>query len=212
MKKIIKKLTVVLCLSVCFCFHAFAQSQEAQQLLLNVEKLAQLKQILKDMYKGYEIVSKGYTTIKNISQGNFNLHKLFLDGLMQVRPIVKKYKRVIDIIESQGQIVKEYKSAFNRFKESNQFNINEINYMSQVYTSLLDRSLQSLNELLMVITANQLRMSDDERLAAIDKIFAGMEDKLSFLRNFNRSTTVLTMQRGKESIDTKVSKQLYGVH
>jgi hypothetical protein len=39
-----------------------------------------------------------------------------------------------------------------------------------------------------------------------------MEDKLSFLRNFNRSTTVLAMQRGKETIDTKVSQQLYGVH
>lgn len=30
-----------------------AQSQEAQQLLLNVEKLSQLKNILADMKKGY---------------------------------------------------------------------------------------------------------------------------------------------------------------
>ena len=84
--------------------------------------------------------------------------------------------------------------------------------MSGVYTRLLDKSLQDLNELLLVTTANQLRMSDEERLAAIDKIFAGMDDKLSFLRSFNRSTTVLGMQRGRESIDTKVSQQLYGVH
>jgi uncharacterized protein (UPF0297 family) len=190
----------------------FSQTDEAQQLLLNVEKLAQLKQILKDMYKGYEIVSKGYNTIKNISEGNFDLHKVFLDGLMQVSPIVKKYKRVIDIIDRQGQIVKEYKSAFSRFRNSGQFNLSEINYMSQVYTSLLEKSLQGLNELLMVITANQLRMSDEERLAAIDKIFAGMEDKLSFLRSFNRSTSVLAMQRGREAIDTKISQQIYGVH
>ena len=207
-----KKYIMIFCFAFSFCFHAAAQPQEAQQLLLNVEKLAQLKQILKDMYNGYEVVSKGYNTIKNISEGNFDLHKVFLDGLMQVSPVVKKYKRVIDIIEKQGLIVKEYKSGFSRFKKTGQFNLTEINYMSGVYTSLLDRSLQGLNELLMVITANQLRMNDEERLAAIDQIFAGMEDKLSFLRSFNRSTAVLAMQRWREAIDTKVSQQLYGVH
>jgi len=207
-----KKYIMIFCFAFSFCFQAAAQSQEAQQLLLNVQKLAQLKQILKDMYKGYEVVSKGYNTIKNISEGNFDLHKVFLDGLMKVSPVVKNYKRVIDIIEKQGLIVKEYKSAFSRLKKTGQFNLTEINYMSGVYTRLLDRSLQDLNELLMVTTANQLRMSDEERLAAIDKIFAGMEDKLSFLRSFNRSTTVLAMQRGREAIDTKVSQQLYGVH
>ena len=191
---------------------AFSQSDEAQQLLLDVEKLTQLKQILKDLYKGYEVVSKGYNTIKNISQGNFNLHKTFLDGLMEISPAVKKYKRIVDIISLQGMLVKEYKNAFNRFKKSYLFNIKEIDYMGVVYKNLFDKSLQSLDELLMVITANQLRMSDDERFAAIDRIFKEMQDKLSFLRNFNRSTTVLAMQRGKETIDTKVSQQLYGVH
>jgi archaellum component FlaC len=195
------------------CFTpAFSQSQEAQQLLLNVEKLTQLKQILKDLYKGYEVVSKGYNTIKDISQGNFNLHKAFLDGLMEVSPAVKKYKRIVDIISLQARLVNEYKSAFSRFKKSNFFSLKEIDYMGGVYKNLFDKSLQSLDELLMVITANNLRMSDDERFAAIDKIFNDMEDKLSFLRNFNHSTTVLAMQRGKETIDTKLSQQLYGVH
>ncbi len=69
-----------------------AQSEEAQQLLLNVEKLAQFKQILSDMKKGYQIISTGYSTIKNLSQGNFNLHKIYLDGLMMVSPTVKNIK------------------------------------------------------------------------------------------------------------------------
>ena len=64
-----------------------AQSTEIQQLLLNVEKLAQLKKILGNMKKGYEIISTGYNTIKDISKGNFNLHEAFLDALMQVSPM-----------------------------------------------------------------------------------------------------------------------------
>src|ERR1700730_18790216 len=78
-----------------------AQTQEAQQLLLNWEKLTQLKSVLKNMYEGYRIVSKGYNTIKDISQGNFTLHQVFLDGLLEVSPAVRKYKRVFDIINYQ---------------------------------------------------------------------------------------------------------------
>ncbi len=41
-----KKYIMIFCFSLGFCFQASAQSPEAQQLLLNVEKLARLKQIL----------------------------------------------------------------------------------------------------------------------------------------------------------------------
>lgn len=188
-----------------------AQSQEIQQLALNIEKLTQLKKILNNMYEGYQTVSKGYNTIKDISQGNFNLHQVFLDKLLQVSPSVRNYKRVADIIGYQSQIVKEYKAAFNRFKASNLFNTTEVNYMDGIYTDLFSKSLQNLDEMAMVITAGKLRMSDDERMAAIDRIYNDMGEKLSFLRSFNKGTNILAVQRGRESLDIKVSKQLNGL-
>ncbi|MFZ1527636.1 MAG: TerB family tellurite resistance protein [Ferruginibacter sp.] len=189
----------------------YAQSTEAQQLLLNVEKLAQLKKILSNMKKGYEIVSTGYNTIKDISQGNFNLHDAFLNALLQVSPTVKKYKRVADIISCQSQIVKEYRSAFNRFKSTNLFNSSEITYMEDVYKNLFNKSLQNLDELGMVLTAGKLRMSDDERIAAIDRIYKDISDKLVFLRSFNNEGSVLAVQRGREMVDTKLSEKLNGL-
>ncbi|WP_240377739.1 hypothetical protein [Arachidicoccus soli] len=70
---------------------AQSQSQEVQELLLDVTKLEQFKQILKDMKSGYTLVMQGYTTVRDISKGDFNLHKVFLDGLMAVSPTVRKY-------------------------------------------------------------------------------------------------------------------------
>ncbi len=189
----------------------YAQSTEAQQLLLNVEKLAQLKKILSNMKKGYEIVSTGYNTIKDISQGNFNLHDAFLNALLQVSPTVRQYKRVADIISCQSQIVKEYRSAFNRFKSTNLFNSSEITYMEDVYKNLFNKSLQNLDELGMVLTAGKLRMSDDERIAAIDRIYKDISDKLIFLRSFNNEGSVLAVQRGREMVDTKLSEKLNGL-
>lgn len=191
--------------------NATAQSAEVQQLLLNIQKLAQLKKILSNMKTGYQIVSGGYNSIKDISKGNFNLHQTFLDGLMQVSPAVKKYKRIGEIISMQGQLVKEYKSAFRRFEASNLFNENEMTYMKNVYANLFNKSLQNLEELSMIVTAGKLRMSDDERLNAIDKIFNDAGDKLIFLRIFNKENNVLAIQRGREMVDTEVSKKLNGL-
>ncbi len=188
---------------------AKAQAKEIAQLALNIEKLAQFKQILSDLKKGYEILSGGYNTIKNISEGNFKLHKVFLDGLLEVNPAIKKYRRVADIVDYQVRIVKECKTAFNRFKENDWFNPEEINYISKVYNNLFNLSLKNLDDLFTVITVSDLRMSDDERLAAIDKIYLDMQDKLQFLRSFNSSTSVLALQRAKEKQDLDRVKSLY---
>lgn len=186
-----------------------AQSQEMQQLLLNIEKLAQFRQILSDMKKGYEILHGGYNTVKDLSQGNFSLHKTFIDALMQVSPTVKKYRRIGEIINYQILLVKEYKLSFKRFRDSNHFDEKEIRYIEKVYDHLFKQSLRNLDELTTVITANKLRMSDDERLESIDRICADMQDKVVFLRNFNASTAVLTVQRSKERNDVQSLRTIY---
>ncbi|RXM42749.1 TerB family tellurite resistance protein [Flavobacterium sp. YO64] len=185
---------------------SMGQSAEIQQLILNIEKLSQFKKILSDMKKGYELLSGGYKTVKDMTEGNFSLHKTFLDALMQVSPAVKNYKRVAEIVDYQFSIVKESRNGMNRFIKSGNFSGQEINYFEKVYGNLLNQSLRNLDELTMVITADKLRMSDDERLKAVDDIYEQMQDKLLFLRNFNTTSNVLALQRAKEKNDVYVSK------
>ena len=59
-------------------------------------------------------------------------------------------------------------------------------------------------------TAGKLKMSDDERLNAIDRIYIDIGDKLVFLRTFNKENNMLAIQRGREMVNTKVSKKLNG--
>lgn len=200
-----KKLLLIGCLSF-FFISTKAQTAEAEQLLLDWEKLTQFKKILQNMYDGYKILYKGYNTVKDISKGSFDLHKSFLDALLEVSPAVKKYKRIADIISYQLKIVKEYKSAFNQFKEDKSFAPEEIDYMSRVYSNLLNRSLKSLEELLMIISSGTLRMSDDERLQAIDKIYNSIVDQFSFLKDFNNSTAILSLQRKSEQTEVEMSR------
>jgi hypothetical protein len=188
-----------------------AQGQELQQLLLNIEKLTQLKSILTDMKTGYQIYQRGYSTISSLSQGNFNLHDVYLNGLLQINPAVKTYGRVAEIISQQASLLSEYKKAYSRFRQSGSFSGGELDYMGKVYSQLVKQSLDNINELTNILTASKLRMSDDERIRAIDRIYASSTDKLQFLRYFNRNGVLLSLQRTKETGDAISLKKLYGI-
>lgn len=192
--------------------NSFGQVVEIQQLILNWEKLRQLEEILDNMYRGYKILDKGYTTIKNIAEGNYTIHQLFLDGLLAVNPTVRNYHRIPNIIGYQKLLIKEYRRAYDRFRQDPNFTLDELEYLGSVYRFLFDASIRNIDELLMVITASQLRMSDAERMQAIDRIFFDMEDKVIFLRSFNSNTQLLAIQRAKSRNDVKTMRQLYGIN
>jgi hypothetical protein len=210
-----KKFLLALCLGGALAVPATvgAQSlaQDVEQLALDYQKLSQLKKILSDMYTAYTVVSKGYNDIKGIAQGNFNLHQAFLDALLAVSPVVRDYVKVANIINNEAELVKEYKAAAKYFSSTGRFSSAELDYVNTMYGNLLNGSLRNLDELAMVITAGQMRMSDAERLAAIDRIDRDMTDKLTFLRTFNNSGAIQAGQRGVEQNDIGTMGSLYGI-
>jgi hypothetical protein len=199
--------TVLLCTTV--TKQVKAQSDDMVQLILDIEKLTQLKGILTDMKTGYDIINGGYNEVKQIASGNVNVHTVFLNGLLAINPEIAKYGRVADIVLKQGYIVTEYQRYYSQFRNGGTFNSDEIAYMANVYTTLLQQSLQNLSQLTDVLAAGKLRMSDDDRLKAIDRIYADTDDKLTFLRSFDQQTAVLAAQRQHELNNYSTLQKLY---
>lgn len=188
---------------------ARAQSSDMIQLILDIEKLTQLKSILTDMKTGYDIVNGGYNQVKQIAGGNFSIHSVFLNGLLAVNPGIAKYGRVADIVLDQAAIVSEYSRYYRYFKNGGNFNPDEIGYMANVYNELLQESLSNLDQLTSILAAGKLRMSDDERIKAIDRIYTSTADQLQFLRHFNRQANLLAAERQKEQHEITVTQKLY---
>ena len=63
----------------------------------------------------------------------------------------------------------------------------------------------------MVITSGKLRMSDDERLQAIDRVYTNVVDQYSFLNEFNNNTAILSLQRKSELAEIKMSRIINGI-
>ncbi len=200
---------LLFCLSL---LSANAQRDEGEQLLLNWEKLQTLEQMLDNMYTSYKILERGYRTIKDVSEGNYKLHEAFLDGLMAINPAVRNYRRIPLIIDYQKLLVSEYKRAYERFKADPHFTASELQYLASVYTHLFRASTRNIDDLITIITATKLRMTDEERMRAIDRIFYNLEGELGFLRSFNSNTQLLAIQRARSANDVKTIRLLYGVN
>lgn len=209
--KSLRRYGTTLFLVLCFAIKAQAQSDELQQLLLNIEKLTQFKAILSDMKKGYQIYQQGYSSISNLSKGNFNLHHIYLTGLMSVNPAVRNNPRVNQIISQQQDIIREYKRYASLFRQSGTFSLKELDYITNVYNQLVKQSDANIDDLASVTTAGQLRMSDDDRLRGIDRIYSSSSDQLQFLRSFNRQAVMLSLHRSKDLNDTRLLKRLYSL-
>jgi hypothetical protein len=211
-----KRLTIIAALTAAF-IPAFPRMSRGQtiaqcieQLALDYQKLSGMKQVLSQLYTDYHILAKGYNAVREVSQGNFDLHKTFLDGLLLVSPVVRQYPRIRDIIRNQSQLLSGYHAAWSSFRTGGHFSPDELNYMLGVYNDLVTASLKTLSDLVMVLSDGGMRMSDAERLAAIDRIYAGSRSQLDFLNSFNDQSYRLAFQRSMEDNDRRTLKTLYG--
>lgn len=191
--------------------HPQTLAQDIQQLTLDYQKLAQLKQMLQNMYTAYAQIEQGYEQVKSIAAGNFNLHKAFLDALLAVSPVVREDLKVQRVIDNETELVKEYQAAKTWMGGSGRFTASELEYFNALYGGLLNGSLRNLDELAMILTAGELRMSDAGRLAAIDRIDHDMTDKLDFLRSLHNTGAIQAGQRALESNDIGAMKGLLGI-
>jgi len=188
-----------------------AQSYELARLMLDIEKLSQLKSILSDLYKGYAILKTGYTSIKGIAEGNYNLHKAFLDGLLEVSPAIQSYEKISDIVDLQAKIFSTCKSSLSRYRKSPRLNPDELEYIAEVYGHLGDKTARCLEKLIQVLSPGKLRMNDAERLRAIEGIDLDTRDQWSFLSRFRNRTDILEMSRTAQDQDVQTLRDLRGI-
>lgn len=189
----------------------FGQSFDAEQLLLDVQKLSVLKQELQDLKDGYQVLDAGYSAIRDIAQGSFSLHKTFLDGLLLVSPAVRNYPRVADIVKLQLAIVSQYQVSWPWFQQNSGLGTAEIGLIGQIYSNLMAASLQDLSDLTTVLTDGTMRSSDAERIRQIDHIYKSLLEKAVFMNRWSNATTLLAMQRQGATDEDQTLRQLYGI-
>lgn len=188
--------------------HVYAQKPKHKRL---IEQIAALQVYIGYAQQGYTIANKGLTTVRNIKNGDFNLHRDFISSFSKVNPKIKSYTKIADIIALQIRIIKETKECLRGVKDAKQFSRAEIDHCSMVFENVFNSSLENIEQLLAIISDGELQMKDDERLKRIAALYADMQDKYAFSSSYSEEMAVLTVQRMQHRADIQLSKRLNGL-
>ncbi len=149
--------------------------------------------------------------ITNWVEKQRTLYKDYFDELWKVKSTISYYHRIKEITEKQVRLVDEYKRAWTLFKQDKHFTADELSYIGQVYTGILDGSVKNMDQLFLVINSFSTQMSDAKRLEIINSAADQVETNYNDLTAFNQQNILLSMKRAKGKRDVEVIKQLYGL-
>jgi predicted transcriptional regulator YheO len=140
------------------------------------------------------------------------LYKDYFNELWQVKSIVSYYHRIKEISEKQIGLVQEYKRAWALFKQDKHFTPDELIYMGQVYTGILNESVKNLEQLSLVVNSFSTQMTDAKRLEIVNTAADGTETAYNDLKAFNQQNILLSLQRAKDQNEVEAIKKFYGLN
>ena len=183
-------------------------NQKKTQIKYLTQQIAALQIYIGYAKKGYEIAGSGITSIKDIKNGEFNLHTSFIKSLKTVNPnLTKDNSKIADIISFQSSINK----SFAHIKNLQLLTSNQRDYINNVKDLIEKQCDKDLEELLLVITSGKVEMKDDERIERLDKVFESMRDKSAFAQSFCNDVIMLAKEIEDVQNDAITGGKLNGI-
>ncbi|MFL5738913.1 MAG: conjugal transfer protein TraI [Flavisolibacter sp.] len=139
------------------------------------------------------------------------LYQDYFDELWKVKDVVAYYHKVKEISEKQVALVKSYKKTFQAIEADKHFSAEEILYMGQVYTGIIEESLKNLELVSLVISSFTSHMSDAKRIELMDQAAEGISKNYDDLRIFNSQNLQLSLARAQDAQEIQDVRRLYGI-
>lgn len=149
--------------------------------------------------------------IKDWVEKQRKLYDDYFQELRKVKAALAYYSRIKDIIERQVQMINEYKGAWALFKQDKNFTADELDYIYNIYSGMMDESLKSIDQLFLVVNAFTTQMTDAKRLEIINTVSDNLEQQYVDLKDFNNQNKMLSIQRASERGEIEYVRRLYGL-
>lgn len=204
-----KMIFLILCVG--YSITAFSQLQDIKQLQLDLEKLVQMKAMLSNMYNGYATLTSGYKQVTGLAKGNFDLHKTWLDQLLQVAPQVRKYPIIQIILDKQSSVLAEAATAYTAYIRSGLLVPKELSAIKNRFDQFKSLIARKLDQLTIVLTPGILRMSDQERINTIDRIDKDVGEAVTLVMAEVKEQNAVVAERVQQKKDIGAMRAWYGL-
>lgn len=188
-------------------WNEFFRQKKTQRRYL-ARQIAALKLYGDCLEKGYEIARGGLSLVRDVTGGEFSLHKDYFSSLGAISPAVKQSSDILAIIALQRDIVGTLKAASG----SDYLHPSDKEFIDNVREALLEATLDDLDQLLLVVTADQLELTDGQRLQQLKNILYNIRRKAALARELAGHVELLVRQRKREQANTEVLNKIYGLN
>lgn len=138
-------------------------------------------------------------------------YREYYEELAKIKAIISYYQRIRDITQKQVRLVNEYQHAWQLIQQDDHFTPDEIEYMSEVYSGILEESLNNIDQIMLIVQSFTTTMSDAKRLEIINNAADQVDANYDDLMRFNQQNVLLSLSRAKTSIEVQTVKKLYGL-
>lgn len=116
------------------------------------------------------------------------LFQEYYDRLWEVKSYIDQYGQLKALIESQVELVENYTLIFDTFDDTDFFNEEEINAISNTYLGMLEENLNVITQMVTLLTDGNLQVTDGKRL----ELLSDASEKVREIRlDFNEFTQQL---------------------
>jgi hypothetical protein len=184
-----------------------ARAQGAPQAIL--EQIVALKGYITTAEDGTKIAKMGLSAIQKIRNEEFQLHRVFFGSLETINPIARYTPEVFEIIQLQESLINMFGIALTRWQGSAWLHGQELSCAASFYRNVVQTSAKYTKDLHSLITEQDYKMTDGERVWDIQNLLDIVEDQDKLVKNFISSTDWLIDQRKREYQYTEKIKRLF---
>ncbi|OJV52278.1 MAG: hypothetical protein BGO31_05460 [Bacteroidetes bacterium 43-16] len=199
------------------CLQAMGQTagewlrQKSTQRKYLLQQIAALRTYSGYLKKGYDVVKDGSGLIKELTGGEFNLHKDYFESLKNVNPALLKNKKVETMLSLQQWMGKSRRRSRENATTANYFSTGEIQSLRKVLEGLEQDCDDRLEELLLVISDGKLEMSDEQRIKRIDNLYKTMQHLYGLHRKTESTISTLKQHREREIRELELLRKMQGL-
>lgn len=140
-----------------------------------------------------------------------NLYSNYYQALWQVKTTLSDFSKVKTLLEKQVQLVKAYQHAWSAVRQDPHFSPAELVHIGDVYSGILNESVQNSQQLTLAVMAFVTQMDDAGRLRLIDETADRIDRNYSDLHVYTEDNSLISLQRAKDEQDIVTIKNLYGL-
>ncbi|RAI86703.1 hypothetical protein [Algoriphagus yeomjeoni] len=185
--------------------------QKKLQTSYKLNQIAALSAYLEVAKKGYEIAKAGWSLAGDIQAGEYSLHTDYFGNLVAVHPLVRDYPIALEIPNVYRQINREvdwmdrFLADQSMLEEGEIMAVNRFNRGSKAQADVL------MDELHELLSSDSYAMDDGERLAAIDGLYAGIQQLFQGLNVYNGRIRSLDLHRKRKETQHQQLNSFYDV-